>query len=444
TSALPTVSSAGAGDAHNAAATESPLASPRMMRSESLFRGSSRHAAESASQTHLPTTPDSPLGRFLPASLTNLDGQRHASSAATCTFDIEGRSSASHRLVRSTTLFPHMDVPRSPTASRDAFNADEGSIAARATTPTANAQSSLYQFRLPHVASSGAVPAQNRSDLHDAVPAIQAEEKTVPCIVLHVYGVAKPSKDMTQSLVQQIGEHITAHVTMPEMSDMLFRRVALNEHDMDFLFPKCNPEPTIVYLPLPQFVHNLDRLMLHFRQALGEIIVPFPASEILAKAMRRSYGHLLVQHDKEDDEDDSVTIGGRVPSVLRADLARLLEGWRYDRETPRRVPVEKLTFLYNFFTKSGAPPPEMTDIGTGIAIVSALPLSKARVVSSGIWSQLHPADPTGAALLHPAPPSSSRNLGAQALGEDEDAAAFSNRVTVVDSELTALVDDYVS
>ncbi|KAJ2745233.1 hypothetical protein GGI20_002334 [Coemansia sp. BCRC 34301] len=444
TSALPVVPLAGIGDAHSAAAPESPLASPRMMRSESLFRGASRYAAaEAASQTHQPTTPDSPLGRYLPASLTNLDGQRHASSTATRMFDADGRSNASHRQVRAATLFPHMDGPRSPTSSRDVFNADENAIGARAATPTNFAQSSLYQFRLPHAASSGAMPAQDRSDKNDPVPAIQ-EEKSLPCIVLHIYGVAKPSKDMTQSLVQQIGEHITTQVTMPEMSDMLLRGVALNEHDMDFLFPACNPEPTIVYLPLPQFVHNLDRLMLHFRQALGEIIAPFPASEALAKAMRRSYAHLQVQHSEDEDEDSCVTIGGRVPSLLRADLARLLEGWRQDRETPRRVPVENLTFLYNFFTKSGgAPPPEMADIGTGIAIVSALPLSASRAVSSGIWSHVPPVGLAGPALLSPMPPSSSRNLSNQALGKDNDAATIANHTTAVDSGLTALVDEYV-
>ncbi|KAJ2814868.1 hypothetical protein FBU31_007134, partial [Coemansia sp. 'formosensis'] len=407
------------GDALSATAPESPLASPRMMRSESLFRGSNRYAmAESVSQNHLSTTPESPLGRYLPSSLTNLEGQRHSGSAATRMADVDSRSNGSHRQVRAASIFTHMDAPRSPTASRDILNSDDGNVMGRVATPSADAQPQLHKFRMSHTASTSAVPALDHPGINDSASASYSEERTLPCIVLYIYGVNKPSKETTQGLVRQISEHITVHVTMPEMSDMLFRRVALYEHDMDFLFPKCNPEPSIVYLPLPQFVHDLDRLMLHFRQALGEIIGPFPASDILAKAMRRSYDHLLVHHDK-DDKDDSVTIGDRVPSVLRADLARLLEGWKYDRETPRRVPVERLTFLYNFFTKSGAPPPEMTDIGTGIAIVSALPLSKNRVVSSGIWSHVPSADPSGVAPLYPAP-SSSRNPGAQARGEDDE------------------------
>ncbi|KAJ2059640.1 hypothetical protein GGI17_004286 [Coemansia sp. S146] len=420
TSALPPISSSGASDTLSAAAPESPLASPRMMRSESFFRGTTRHAiAESASQNHLSSTPDSPLGRYLPSSLTNLEGQRHSGNAATRTFDTEVRLNASQRQLRATSPFPHMDAPRSPTAIRDVFNPDEGNAMARATTPSSSAQPQFQQFRIPHTASTSAVPALDHPGLSDNFPATYTEEKTSPCIMLYIYGVGKPSKDMTRSLVQQIDEHITAHITMPEVSDMLFRRVALNENDMDFLFPKCNPEPTIVYLPLPQFVHDLDRLMLHFRQALGEIIVPFPKTSFLAKAMRRSYDHLLVQHDDDDDKDDCVTIGGRVPNLLRANLARVLEGWEHDCEMPRRVPVDRLTFLYNFFTTRGAPPPEMTDIGTGIAIVSALPLNKNRVVSSGIWSPLSPADPSGANPML----SSSRKLGAQTKGENDELAA---------------------
>ncbi|KAJ2731887.1 hypothetical protein IW152_004228 [Coemansia sp. BCRC 34962] len=430
TSALPLMPPSGAGDAHDAAVPESPLASPRMLRSESLFRGSNRYAiAESALQNRLSTTPESPLGRYLPSSLTNLEGQRLSGGTAARTFDGDSRLNASHRQVRASSIFPHMDAPRSPTASRDAFYPEEANAPTRAVTPSANAQHQLHQSRTLHAASTSAVPALGHPSSSNSHPTASSEEKSTPCIALYIYGLVKPSKEMTQGLVQQIGEHIMVHVAMPEMSDMLFRRVALYQHDMDFLFPKCNPEPTIVYLPLPQFVHDLDRLLLHFRQALGDIIVPFPASELLATAMRRSYNHLLVRHD-DDDNDESVSIGNRVPSSLREDLVRVLEGWRYDRETPCRVPVERLTFLYNFFTKSGAPPPEMTDIGTGIAIVSALPLSKSRVVSSGIWSPLPSADSSGTTPSHPAS-SSRRNPSTRTMVEGDILAA-------------ELMDDYAS
>ncbi|KAJ2324685.1 hypothetical protein GGH92_010626, partial [Coemansia sp. RSA 2673] len=260
------------------------MASPRMLRSESFFRGTSRYStAEPSSPHHLPSTPESPLGRNLVSPLASHEGLRLTTSAS----------------MRPT----------------------------------------------QHAASTSHVPALDHLDLGDAVSVINSDKWNIPCIVLRVFGLNKPRKDMTQRLVRHISEIITVHATMPEMSDMLFRRVALNDHDMNFLFPRCNPEPTIVYLPLPQFVHDLDRLMVHFSQAFGEIIVPFSTSDLLAKAMRRSFGHLQTEHDAAADEDDSsVTIGSRVPSALRADLGRILEGWGHDRETPRRVPVDRLTF----------------------------------------------------------------------------------------------------
>ncbi|KAJ2332918.1 hypothetical protein GGH91_006055, partial [Coemansia sp. RSA 2671] len=102
TSALPLMPSSGADDAHDATAPESPLASPRMLRSESLFRGSNRYAiAESALQNRLSTTPESPLGRYLPTSLTNLEGQRLSAGAAARTFDADSRLNTSHRQVRA-------------------------------------------------------------------------------------------------------------------------------------------------------------------------------------------------------------------------------------------------------------------------------------------------------------------------------------------------------
>ncbi|KAJ2852756.1 hypothetical protein IWW36_000113 [Coemansia brasiliensis] len=252
--------------------------------------------------------------------------------------------------------------------------------------------------RLPHTVSITSMPVFDNYSLSDAIPAIHAEEKTVPCIVLHIYGVDRPRREMTQSLVQQIGERITVNVTMPEMSDMLLRRIALNDHDMNFLFPYCSPEPTILYLPLPSFVHNLNRLIQHMRQVFGDIVSPFPASDFLAKAIRRSFVHLRKHHSEANDSDeggkDHITIGDLVPLALRNDLSRIMDGWEYDRQTPRRVPVERMTFLYNFYTRSGsAPPPEMNDIGTGIAIIGVMPLTKERVLSKGIWEKLPAADP---------------------------------------------------
>ncbi|KAJ2721919.1 hypothetical protein GGI07_003660 [Coemansia sp. Benny D115] len=319
----------------------------------------------SAQKTTLSATPESPSGRYLLSSLTNLDHQQ-----------LRGYT---HHL-------------RSVHESHAFANDDE------------QGPSTDPRHQLPHTTSIVSMPTFDSQPFADAAPIATAEEKTQPCIVLHVYGVDKPSKGLTQGLVQQIGECITVHVTMPQMSDMLYRQVALNEHDLDFLFPMCNPEPTVVYLPLPRFVHDLDRLLLHFKQTMGEIIPQFPSSYLLAKAIRRSYMHLRkfgVDHgdiDDEESEDNSVVIGTRVPDTLRKDFSRILEGWEYDRQTSRRLPVERLVFLYNYFTRAGAPLPEMSSIGSGIAIVSALPLTPSRTIAKGIWadalSQNVPANAT--------------------------------------------------
>ncbi|KAI7834901.1 hypothetical protein BX661DRAFT_168093 [Kickxella alabastrina] len=269
------------------------------------------------------------------------------------------------------------------------------------------------QSQPPH-ALTGTGTAMPVFELHapaGSKPAALVEE-SVPCIILHIYGVDKPSKELTQGLVQQIGECIVVNVTMPEMSDMLFRQVSLNNHDMNFLFPKCSPEPTILYLPLPRFVHDLDRLIMHFKQTMGVTIPQFPTSRLVTRSLRRSFKHLRKHafdhgEDEEDTKGSSVTIGTRVPDTLRKDLARILEGWEYDHQTPRRVPVERLVFLYNFIARTnGIPPPgDMAQIGNGIAIVSALPLNADRVVAKAMW---------GSAAQHE--PSNTSNTPASTLG----------------------------
>ncbi|KAJ2365259.1 hypothetical protein IW150_006260, partial [Coemansia sp. RSA 2607] len=164
----------------------------------------------------------------------------------------------------------------------------------------------------------------------------------------------------------------------------------------------CNPEPTILYLPLPRFVHDLSCLMRHFKQTIGDTIPLFPSSHLVAKSMRRSFAHLRkcsANHSgsEDNDSDDTlVSIGTRVPDVLRKDYSRVLEGWEYDRQTPRRLPVERLVFLYNFFVHSGGATmsADMADIGPGIATISALPLSPERVLAKSIWAELAGRDPS--------------------------------------------------
>ncbi|PIA19230.1 hypothetical protein COEREDRAFT_84537 [Coemansia reversa NRRL 1564] len=336
-------------------------------RAEMIFNGALANAA-AESATRVPTLtaqPASPLDRHPVSSLTRLEGERLGGHGVAHTFVGNDKSALPRWGI-------HGSEPSSPVVSHVGHVAIDSSAVAN--------------YRLPHTVSITSMPVFDNHTLSDAISAVHAEEKDVPCIVLRVYGVDKPRKEMTQGLVQQIRELITVNVTMPEISSMLLRRVALNDHDMSFLFPECDPEPTILYLPMPRFVHNLDRLLQHMRQAFGEIVPLFPASDLLAKAIRRTFAHIRKSHEQDGEEkDDRVIIGDRVPNSLRGDLARLLEGWEYDRQTSRRVPVEKLTFLYNFFTKSGLPPREMADIGVGIGIIAALPLSAERVISKGIW-----------------------------------------------------------
>ncbi|KAJ2616149.1 hypothetical protein H4S08_000904 [Coemansia sp. RSA 1365] len=339
-------------------------------RAEIIFNGALANAA-AESATRVPTLtaqPASPPVRHPVSSLTRLEGERLGGHGVAHTFVGNDKS-----------LLPRWGIRGSEPSSPVVSHVDH----------VTNDASAATNYRLPHTVSITSMPVFDNYTLGDSIPAAHAEEKDVPCIVLRVYGVDKPRKEMTQGLVQQIRELITVNVTMPEMSSMLLRRVALNDHDMSFLFPECDPEPTILYLPMPRFVHNLDRLLQHMRQAFGEIVPLFPASDLLAKAIRRTFAHIRKFHDQDGEaKDDCVVIGDRVPNSLRGDLARLLEGWEYDRQTSRRVPVEKLTFLYNFFTKSGLPPREMADIGVGIGIIAALPLSAERVISKGIWERV--------------------------------------------------------
>ncbi|KAJ2159594.1 hypothetical protein GGF46_002918 [Coemansia sp. RSA 552] len=386
---------------------ENPSILPRAGRSELMFSGAHRYSdAEAAPQPGVPTPmPGSPSNRYVMSSLTNLERER------------TGQQQQQHQAWNT-----RGSEPQSPRIS-------SGGQAGTVYTVEAGA---LHAQRLPHTVSIPTMPVFDNYTLGDALPAIHAEEKTVPCIVLHIYGVDKPRKEMTQNLKQQISERIIENVTMHEMSEALLRRVALNDHDMDFLFPKCNPEPAIIYLPLPRFVHDLDRLLLHMRQVFGAIVSPFPASDFLAKAMRRSYLHLRERHsesesDESDNDDDEVAIGYRVPDSLRDDMRRVMEGWEYDCQTPRRVPVERMTFLYNFFTNSGPPPPEMMDIGTGIAVASALPLTKERTLSKGIWERLS-ANGSSAIQLNTAAMAAAAGLGARPDGSNlnvEDALMIS-------------------
>ncbi|KAJ2350052.1 hypothetical protein GGF43_004332, partial [Coemansia sp. RSA 2618] len=358
---------------------------PHGSRPELFFNSTHRYSVAEAAAQHpaseAVTAPESPSTRYIMSSLTNLEHER---------WNVHGSE-------------PHS--PLISNSSGGAYVADAG---------TSN------HYRLPHTVSITSMPVFDNFALSDAIPAIHAEERYIPCIVLHIYGVDRPRREMTQSLVQQIGERITVSVTMPAMSEMLMRRIALNDHDMNFLFPQCNPEPTILYLPLPRFVHDMDRLLLHMRQAFGDIIAPFPASDFLAKAMRRTFMHLRKRHadDGDDDDDgsrhgkcDGVAIGDRIPSSLRNDLSNIMDGWEYDRQTQRRLPVERMSFLYNFHTLNSGPSQVMADIGNGIASVAAMPLTRERVLSKGIWERLPQPSaegPAGPATYMPAGPGSAR------------------------------------
>ncbi|KAJ1821736.1 hypothetical protein LPJ75_000640, partial [Coemansia sp. RSA 2598] len=343
--------------------------SPRLtaIRAESPFKagfgGDVRQVVDDASarNTNISSTPESPSTRYFVSSLTNVDGQQQQQRQQ------------------------HLASPGGLVSSEAAGGAG--------------------RYQLTHTNSIVSLPTFETQPPADATPSVigPVEEKFVPCILLYVYGVDKPSKELTRGLMQQIDECITVHVTMPEMSGMLLRQVALNDYDMNFLFPKCNPEPTFVYLPLPRFVHDLDCLLRHFKQTMGDIVPQFPSSNLVAKAMRRSFVHLRNRssdHGSSDTDDKGaeLSIGTRVPNALRKDLSRILAGWEFDSQTPRRLPVERMVFLYNFFAHAGgAPPPiDKADIGPGIAIVSAFPLSSERVVAKSIWTHPLKRDPPNA------------------------------------------------
>ncbi|KAJ2788361.1 hypothetical protein H4R21_007023, partial [Coemansia helicoidea] len=146
--------------------------------------------------------------------------------------------------------------------------------------------------RLSHTVSLTSTTVFDPPLMGEAAATSIVEERDLPCIVLHVYGVDTPSAEMKESLVEQIKGHITANYTMPELSAMLLRHVALTDHDLSLMLPKCDPEPAILYLPLPRFVHDLDRLLRHMRQAFGDIVSQFPRADHLAKAIRRTFAHL--------------------------------------------------------------------------------------------------------------------------------------------------------
>ncbi|KAI9503932.1 hypothetical protein BX070DRAFT_122741 [Coemansia spiralis] len=380
----PAMTSRGMDSIISASADGAPV-SPRIGGSETALMGGNRYSLAEAVTSHhsVSATPESPSNRYLGSLLTNLEESNLAAGSSRRRVAdpprspvISQRDGSIH--AQPTSYIPQPDEARLPLGASD-----------RRLTETQNFEADVGG-RMTQFLSNVNTPNIDSLAHNDGTAIAHAEERSVPCIVLHIYGVDKPSKEMTKSLVQQIRERITVHVTMPEMSDMLLRRVALNDHDMDFLFPMCNPEPVILYMPLPRFVHDVDKLILYFRQALGEIISPFPPSDLLAKAIRRSFNHLRRRHSDDGGFRSRTGINTQVPNSLRDDIIRLMDGWEYDQQIPGRVPFEKLVYLYNFYTKSGAPPPEMTDIGTGIAIVAALPLTRERTLPKRIWESLVP------------------------------------------------------
>ncbi|KAJ2092392.1 hypothetical protein IW138_001154 [Coemansia sp. RSA 986] len=377
-------------------------ASPRLGSADNVLRGNSRYSLSEAvtSYQSVSATPESPSSRHLVPSLTNLedpgiltDSSRRLTEA--------GRSPGPHQTAglqtQSAINLPQASTAGSPLGGHgrrlpEALTADPDAedvaspagivgVGSRGTQPPTAGR--VGQF------SPGAFTPSSEVPMH-------IEERTIPCLVLYLHGVDKPRNEMTQSLVQKIRERIAVHVTMPEISDMLLRRVALNDHDMDFLFPKCNPEPIILYMPLPKLVHDVDRLMMYLKQAMSSIISPFPHSDMLTKAIWRTFAHLRRHRSSEDVADDGMGIGARVPRVLKDDISHIMEGWEYDGQMPARVPLDRMTFLYNFCTMSGAPPQVMTDIGTGVAIVAALPLTKDRMLPRGIWEDLAPSQDASA------------------------------------------------
>ncbi|KAJ2609463.1 hypothetical protein EV177_004450 [Coemansia sp. RSA 1804] len=348
--------------------------SPRLDSTDGALRGNIRYPLSGAASSYhsVSATPESPSNKHFVSSLTNIEDP-NASASASRRFTEPGRNAGQYQAARLQTQSAiNLTQPTTTGSPLD------GNVRHLPEALTAR----------PDVGGGIGLKGTQAPVFGDTVKGMHSEERTVPCFVLHLHGVDKPRKEMTQSLVRKIKERITVHVTMPEISDMLLRRVTLNKHDMDFLFPMCNPEPVVLYMPLPKLVHDIGRLMGHFKQALGDIISPFPSSDMLPKAIRRTFAHLRRRHSNETVADGGMGIDGQVPRVLRDDISRIMEGWEYDDQIPARVPLEEMTFLYNFFTMSGAPPQAMTDIGTGVAIVTALPLTKDRMLPRGIWKEL--------------------------------------------------------
>ncbi|ORX68282.1 hypothetical protein DL89DRAFT_268781 [Linderina pennispora] len=166
------------------------------------------------------------------------------------------------------------------------------------------------------------------------------------------------------SLIQQIGELITALVTMPSISDSLVRRVPLNSQDVGILMPHCNPEPTIVYLPLPQ--------------RLGDLMQPFSPSQIALGAVRHTYKHLRQRHYPGES------------------IEEIEYGSHDDGEPPWNMKLGEMMFMYNFNAKSyHQPAPEKADIGSGVAVVQVLPLNRDRQTERPAGGH-EPAKPAGA------------------------------------------------
>ncbi|KAJ2848996.1 hypothetical protein GGI22_005621, partial [Coemansia erecta] len=364
--------------------------SPRLGGADNALRVNSRYSLSEVVTSHqsVAATPESPSSRNIVSTLVNLDDPgppRRPTEAGRS----PGLQSSIGLQTQSAIHLSQANAAGSPSDGNDrhlpeALTAEPnigGTYSPAGTMGVASRGSQLLSAgRVGQFAPATFIPSSEAPG--------HAEEKAVPCIILYLHGVDKPRKEMTQSLVQKIRERITLHVTMPEMSDMLLRRVALNVHDMDFLFPACNPEPVILYMPLPKLVHDVDRLMMYFRQAMGNVISPFPHSDMLARAIWRTFAHLRRQHSSEDIADDGMGVGTWVPRVLKDDISRVMEGWENDGQIPARIPLDKLVFLYNYHTMGGAPPQEMTNIGAGVAAVAALPLTKDRMLPRGIWEDL--------------------------------------------------------
>ncbi|KAJ1952008.1 hypothetical protein EC988_003788, partial [Linderina pennispora] len=341
---------------------------------DSIFtRGSRRNMPETAPPSAVPGSPTG--SRFMLSSLTNLQGQR-------------GRNSipAPSNVSSSSPLMPPA-LSRSPTMPGTSTIRTESQ--ANRSVATVAGDTSPVKPQPPQSPHED----KRTEELGEASAAdVDGPKKGgMPCIVLRIYGVEPPREEMTRSLIQQIGELITALVTMPSISDSLVRRVPLNSQDVGILMPHCNPEPTIVYLPLPQFVHDIRNLIAHFRQALGDLMQPFSPSQIALGAVRHTYKHLRQRHYPGESVEE-IEYGTHVPDVLRDDLVRVMDGWEDDGEPPWTMKLGEMMFMYNFNAKSyHQPAPEKADIGSGVAVVQVLPLNRDRSPSHGIRQTERPA-----------------------------------------------------